>query len=706
MLLSNQKSQVGAYLAELSKRHGQSRYFHILLGVVLQAMGSGQDAVKSFETAITKNSPEQLPDLTSPATRVYVESQLGIAPQDRPVSRRARDCFLHNLRALRMVDPDLATELDAVRDDDAIQFVDLWGRTHLFNGKTKQVVVIPQNFIESIKPLLNQYVPLVLTSVMSGQELIYVLENQVKDFLLGRKRIVYLFEPELSSLRLQLHLGDFSRDLENRGVVVFSGQQMDRRIDEFFGTLRYPSPQAIVGNNGRAKQHLDRINAILDPATDKSAAEEYYRSPEFQHRLREIAEGRLLPRVLVSTCRWTTFLQYCAKDFQKAFSQLGCETYYQIEEGDTQVLTNKLTWKTLVEFKPDVLFGVSHARPSFLVPPELPVISFVQDRCGPILTLKDLSVAISRRDLFVCMMEDFRRYLVCKNVPSDQTFVMPIPADEAVFHPLPSDDPDVERFTVDVGFVKHCDGWGDQAFNNFVRKYLTATGHPEAEKVLIAAFTDLYRLTCREDGRRHYEQEMMECVRTRLDGIFSLFGADPEYWIRQLVSAYLIEVFGNTWRYQFLEALDKAGIQIGLYGNGWNNHPRFKHLSRGPVKRQTDLKKVYNFSRINLNIHPTSTMHQRVTECALAGGFMINADHAPDKDWESVRPYFEPGREIIMFESADDLVDKCRYYLVHPEERRQIAENARQRALKEQTTTVGARKILDQWQGILRRAVE
>ena len=52
---------------------------------------------------------------------------------------------------------------------------------------------------------------------------------------------------------------------------------------------------------------------------------------------------------------------------------------------------------------------------------------------------------------------------------------------------------------------------------------------------------------------------------------------------------------------------------------------------------------------------------------------MLDADHPAEKDWESVRPYFVPGKEIILFDTAKDLVDKCRYYLAHPEERKEIA---------------------------------
>jgi spore maturation protein CgeB len=673
MLVNGRKHQVGPHVREVAKKNFDSRYVHIFLGLVCQGMGAAGEAIKSFEAATAFSSAEVLPDLDSPATRVYVETQLQF-----PAGQRSCDVWA------------------------GAEFIDLWGRLHFYNPETKQVLVLAEGFGNQVHSLLGQCLPLAMIGMVSGQELPYILDHQVKDFLLGRKRIIYWFEEDLGRLRGQLCLRDFSAEIGNQEIVLFGGKNPEKRIEGVFGSYRYPPPQVTVGDTEPVSGQLTRINKILDPTEAQRQAEEYYRSSEFSDRLRRIAAGEMLPRVLGSTCRWTTFLQYCVKDFLEAFKRLGCETSLVIEENDVQCLTAKLSWKMLSDFRPDLLFSVSHTRPSFLVPAELPVVGFLQDKCGPVAMLKDLGPAITARDFFVCMSREMRRYLVEKNVPADQCMVMPIPSDERMFYPLSRDLPGMEKYSVDVGFVKHADPHGENAFANFVAQQMQGIASPELKQEFLQAFTELYRTTCQvRDGQRHYVAEMEEFIFSRVGHLIDPGG---RFAVSQLVTSFYTVVFANTWRYQFIEGLDTAGIKVGLYGNGWEKNAQFRHLSRGPVDRGTELNKVYNFNKINLNIHPGTTMHQRVCECALAGGFMLDSNHSEEIDYEPIRPYFEPGREIILFDTVEDLVEKCRYYLGHPEERRRIADQAYRRALAEQTTSAGAEKILGEWRAILRRS--
>ena len=94
--------------------------------------------------------------------------------------------------------------------------------------------------------------------------------------------------------------------------------------------------------------------------------------------------------------------------------------------------------------------------------------------------------------------------------------------------------------------------------------------------------------------------------------------------------------------------------------------------NRGIADTKTMLPKIYHCSKINLEITSKtfkSGMTQRLFDILAVGGFVIS-------NYQSEIPeYFTPGKDLVLYESIPDLLDKIDYYLTHEEERRQIAEN-------------------------------
>ena len=99
----------------------------------------------------------------------------------------------------------------------------------------------------------------------------------------------------------------------------------------------------------------------------------------------------------------------------------------------------------------------------------------------------------------------------------------------------------------------------------------------------------------------------------------------------------------------------------------------------GTVDYYTEMPQIFISSKINLNMTLRSIhtgIPLRVIDILGTGGFCLT-------NYQTELPgYFENGRELVWFESPEDMLDKADYYLSHDEEREQIARNGRKAAEK------------------------
>lgn len=142
-------------------------------------------------------------------------------------------------------------------------------------------------------------------------------------------------------------------------------------------------------------------------------------------------------------------------------------------------------------------------------------------------------------------------------------------------------------------------------------------------------------------------------------------------------------------RRQFFAGL--LDFHLKIWGNEWDDAGILKRaLQREGQRISTEeTVKIFNATRINVNLH-SSTYHNgvnpfgdfvnpRTFEIAACGAFQLvdQRKYLPEK--------FQLNSEVITFSSLQDFREKAFYYLEKPEERRRIADAARQRVLKEHT---------------------
>ncbi len=111
----------------------------------------------------------------------------------------------------------------------------------------------------------------------------------------------------------------------------------------------------------------------------------------------------------------------------------------------------------------------------------------------------------------------------------------------------------------------------------------------------------------------------------------------------------------------------------------WKEHLAEPDI-RPPVDYRTETPLVYNCSAVNLSLttlQQETALNQRYYDVPACGGFLLG-------EWqESLAEHFDPQKEAVTFRTDEELRDKVRYVLAHPEERQRIVMKAKERIMKE-----------------------
>ena len=140
-------------------------------------------------------------------------------------------------------------------------------------------------------------------------------------------------------------------------------------------------------------------------------------------------------------------------------------------------------------------------------------------------------------------------------------------------------------------------------------------------------------------------------------------------------------------RRAMVEYAIENGVNIKVWG-GYREHfvgSPILRVWQGQIWGQEQVKALCA-AKIGLNFHVDHQageldrgLNLRAFELAACGVFQL-LQRVP-----GVGEFFEEGKEIVCFDTKEEMLDKIRYYLAHESERQQIAEAARKRVLREHT---------------------
>ena len=186
-----------------------------------------------------------------------------------------------------------------------------------------------------------------------------------------------------------------------------------------------------------------------------------------------------------------------------------------------------------------------------------------------------------------------------------------------------------------------------------------------------AGIQNVIYLPCAADPHIHKPLELTQDEKERFGAPISFVGAG--YHNRRCMFIHL------------------ADLPFRIWGTEWpGSRPYDKLVAEGGRRvSPEEYVKIFNATDINLNLHSCPErdgvdpggdfVNPRTFELAACGAFqLVDARvHLPE--------VFEVGKEIVVFRNTEELRAQIAYFLEHEAERKEIAERARVRVLKEHT---------------------
>lgn len=446
---------------------------------------------------------------------------------------------------------------------------------------------------------------------------------------LDRQQPVFVIEPESGVLWSVLCLHDFSgadgpiRQARFRWFVGADwAEQFHRELltDSF---LPFPAAYQISGMDPGSVEKAFRETGEALMESDRQLAQqiaESYSTMDAQTLAPLFGENPpRRPRVLLITSLFTTVLQYSTADAAEAMAKLGWETRTVVEQAAYHRPVKRSFRQALMEFKPDLVLVIDHLRQEYndTFPDGLPYACWIQDYL-PNLKDPEAGPKVTKRDyVLTASGTEFVRNF---GYPARQIVDMPnlgrVPARPASWS---SDG-------LDLAYTSNWSQTTEQAVEDILNKL---SGSPEMRTIAdatCARMLDIYQrgdcLAVQQSVRTVIEQAQNDC---------GLAIADPAL-LDSVVNQFWQKLNNHLFRQQSLEWVaqiaQRRGWQLGIFGRGWENHPRFAEFARGFVKPGADLEEMVRSTRINLHLEPYACFtHPRLLSGLFAGGFFLVRDN-------------------------------------------------------------------------------
>ncbi len=253
---------------------------------------------------------------------------------------------------------------------------------------------------------------------------------------------------------------------------------------------------------------------------------------------------------------------------------------------------------------------------------------------------------------------------------------LPLGADPERRRPIPMTEEEARSFAAPVSFVGRSMALEAARYRRQVeaelRDALAAQGGDasDAPRIVAAVLAEQHALRASGDGTFILAERLdAACPGLRRRGTRH----DPALMLGESAAA--------EWRSAAVRRLAPVGVHV--WGDeGWARVAGGGVVWRGPAGHRHAVPRIYSNGGIHLDIgrvYQSDIVTLRVFEALACGAFVLASDA------EELRDLFQPGVELDVWSTLDELEAKVAYWHARPEERARVAAEGRARALRDHT---------------------
>lgn len=324
-------------------------------------------------------------------------------------------------------------------------------------------------------------------------------------------------------------------------------------------------------------------------------------------------------RVLIYTCRYTTYLQHASHGLAGALSRAGLEPHVHIEPDPYSVFDPVARLVAIETTRPDLVIRLNSPRmhgtdAATEAATRIPTATWVQDAM-PHLFDPALGASMGPLEVLIgCRVPELVRVF---KYPRERSEAMPVVADETRFSAQAAlSRPTRDDLDCEIAYASH-----HSATTLQLHDKIASDSGPEVRSILERVYPHAL-IYAADPFARPLKQYLRGAAR---DALRERLGTEPDAaMIAKITNSYAMAIADRALRHRVLEfaanLAQRRGWRLRIYGNGWDTHPTLSAYAHPALAHDAELAQSYARAKVHLHVSHHGPLHQRVFECALSGG--------------------------------------------------------------------------------------